>query len=135
MPNNFSFQLVSDDDVSRVINDIDSSKEYQKNNIPPSLLKVNVDVIKSFLRVDINVNIVKGNLPVNLKNAHITPMFKTFERVFKTNWSAVNILHRLSKIYEKLFYKQIHEYFDKIFSKCLCGFRKGNSTSIVCFLC
>ena len=55
-------------------------------------------------------------------------MFKTFERVFKTNWSAVSILHTLSKIYEKLFYKQIYEYFDKIFSNCLCGFRKGNIT-------
>ena len=35
MPNSFSFQFVSDDVVSMVINDMDSSKAYQKNNIPP----------------------------------------------------------------------------------------------------
>ena len=33
--NNFSFQLVSENDVYRVINNIHSSKFYQKNNIPP----------------------------------------------------------------------------------------------------
>ena len=35
--NNFSFQFVSENDVYRVINNIDSSKSYQKNNIPPSV--------------------------------------------------------------------------------------------------
>ena len=128
MPNSFSFQFLSDDVVSMVTNDMDSSKAYQKNNILPSLLKVNVDVITSILRDDINVNIEKGNFPVNLKNADITPIFKQFERVLKTNYRAVSILPTLSKIYEKIFYKQIHGYFDKIFSKYLCGFRKGNST-------
>ena len=33
----------------------------------------------------------------------------------------------LSKIYEKILYAQIYEYFDNIFSKYLCGFRKGHS--------
>ena len=103
MLNNFSFQFVSDDVVSMVINDMDSSKTYQKNNIPPSLLKVNVDVITSILRDDINVNIEKGNFHVNLKNVDITPIFKKFERVLKTNYRAVSILPRLSKIYEKIF--------------------------------
>ena len=83
MSNSFSFQLVSDDAVSMVIIDMDSAKAYQKNNIPPSLLKVNVDVIKSILRDDINVNIVKGNFPAKLKNADITPIFKKLSAFFK----------------------------------------------------
>ena len=103
-------------------------KHTKKNNFLPSLLKTNVDVITSILREDINVNIEKGNFPVNLKNADITPIFKTFERVLKNNYRAVSILPTLSKICEKIFYKQIYGCFDKIFSKYLCGFRKGNST-------
>ena len=74
------------------------------------------------------MNIEKGNFPVNLKNADITPIFKTFERVLKTNYRAVSILPTLSKIYEKICYKQIYGYFDNISSKYLCGFRKGNIT-------
>ena len=39
--NNFSFQFVSENDVYKVINNIDSYKSYQKNNIPPKVLKGN----------------------------------------------------------------------------------------------
>ena len=159
MPNIFSFQLVSGDDVSRVIID-------PKNNIPPpppppSLLKVNVDVIKSFLRGDINVNIVKGNSPVNLKNpditpifkkcryyahfqkmqilrpfsknADITPIFKRIERVFETNYRAVIILPTLSKIYENIFYEKIYEYFTALFIYAFS--ERVIALNIVCFLC
>ena len=34
----------------------------------------------------------------------------------------------LSKVYENLLYHQIYKYFDEIFSKYLCGYRKGQST-------
>ena len=36
MPNSFSFKSVSENDIICVINNIDSSKAYQKDNIPPS---------------------------------------------------------------------------------------------------
>ena len=42
--NNFSFQFVSENDVYMVINNIDS---YQKNNIPPNVLKENADAYTS----------------------------------------------------------------------------------------
>ena len=59
-----------------VINNIDSSKAYQKDNIPPSILKANVDIIAKVLHNDINLNIENGSFPVNLKNADVTPIFK-----------------------------------------------------------
>ena len=34
----------------------------------------------------------------------------------------------ISKIYERLMYDQMYKYFDQIFSKFQCGFRKGFST-------
>ena len=42
--NNFSFDLISDSEIQNVINTIDSSKAYQKGNIPPQILKINVDM-------------------------------------------------------------------------------------------
>ena len=126
--NNFFFQLVSEKDVFRVISNIDSSKAYQKNNIPPKILKDNADIVASVLCDDINMNIDKGKFPSNLKNADISPLFKKLDRMLKTNYRAVSILPTLSKIYEKLFYQQLYDYFNNIFSKYLCGFRKGHST-------
>ena len=56
------------------------------------------------------------------------PIFKKFERLLKVNYRPVSILHTLSKVYEKILYPQMYVYFNSIFSKYLCGFRKGHST-------
>ena len=40
----------------------------------------------------------------------------------------MSILPVMSKIYERLMYDQMYKYFDQIFSKFQCGFRKGFST-------
>ena len=38
------------------------------------------------------------------------------------------ILPVLSKLYERSMFKQVSEFFENIFSKNQCGFRKGHST-------
>ena len=124
----FSFLAVSENDVCRVIRNIDSSKAYQKDNIPPKILNENADVLSSFFKDVINLNLVKGEFPRNLKNADTIPIFKKLDRNSKSNYRPVSILPTLSKIYEKLLYQQMYDYFDNIFSKYLCGFRRGHST-------
>ena len=128
LPSIFSLQCVSETDVNWVIQHIESSKAYQKDNIPPKVLKANADICTSLICEDINFNINNGTFPTNLKCADITPIFKKLERILKVNYRAVSILPTLSKIYEKIFYQQIYEYFNTIFSKFLCGFRKAHST-------
>ena len=64
--NNFSFHIVPQSDVYRVIKNI-GSKAYQKDNIPPKVLSDNADVLSSFIHDDINQNINKGKFPDNLK--------------------------------------------------------------------
>ena len=53
---------------------------------------------------------------------------KKNDRLLKINYRPVSILPTVSKIYEKILYVQIYEYFNKIFSEYLCGFRKDHST-------
>ena len=74
--NNFSFDLISDLDIQNVINKIDSSKAYQKGNIPPQIIKINADICSMTLVYDINKCINNGVFPDNLKHADITPTFK-----------------------------------------------------------
>ena len=46
----------------------------------------------------------------------------------KDNYRPVSIVPVLSKLYERSMFKQISEFFEIIFSKSQCGFRKGHST-------
>ena len=48
------------------------------------------------------------------------PIYKK-ELTGKNNYRPVSILSNISKIYER------YDYFDRIFSKFQCGFRKGHS--------
>ena len=56
------------------------------------------------------------------------PVFKKKDRNNVENYRPVSILPNLSKIYERCLYDQMYKYFNHIFSKWQCGFRKGFST-------
>ena len=124
----FSFLHVSDDNVFRAINSIDSSKAYQKDNIPPKILKENNDISALVLRYDINKCIDIGKFPSNLKNSDVTPTYKREDRLLKENYRPISILPTFSKVYAKILHQQIYSYFDNLFSKFLCGYRTGHST-------
>ena len=72
----FYFQVVLENDVCRVIRNIDSSKACQEDNIPPKILKENVDVLSSFLKDDINLSFDKGKFPGNLKKCRYHTYFQ-----------------------------------------------------------
>ena len=67
----------------------------------------------------------KGEFPNDLKHADIVPRYKKNNKCEKENYRPVSILSNLSKIYEKLMYNQLHEYFENILFQSQGGFRKG----------
>ena len=122
LQDSFSLLPISETRIHSLISNMDSPKAYQSNNTPPKVLKDNPDIFTTILSSDINNCILNGIFPSNLKYADITPIFKKLERLLKINYRPVSVLPTLSKIYEKVFYQQMYEYFDKLFSKHLCGF-------------
>ena len=58
--------------------------------------------------------------PDDLKVADITPIFKKEDRPF-------GILSHLSKVFERILYKQIDSFMKNKFSPYLCGFRKNHN--------
>ena len=46
---------------------------------------------------------------------------------FQENYGPISILPNISKIYERCLYTQLYDYFNVIFSRNQCGFRKGFS--------
>ena len=60
-----------------------------------------------------------------MKYADVTPTHKKDDTNDKANYSPISILPNLSKVYERFMYNQIFPFFDAVFSKFQCGFRKG----------
>ena len=69
-----------------------------------------------------------STFPEILKHADITPLYKKGKKDIKGNYRPVSILPNLSKIFEKCMFEQMSQFFENIFSKYQCGFRKGFST-------
>ena len=60
-----------------------------------------------------------------MKYAEVTPIHKKDNKIDKESYHPRSILPNLSKVYERLMHNQIYPYFQTIFSKFQCGFRKG----------
>ena len=51
----------------------------------------------------------------------------------KVNYRPVSVWPLLSKIFERVIYKQLGDYMDLFLNKLLCGFRKAHSTQHALF--
>ena len=60
-----------------------------------------------------------------LKCAQVTTLHKKNDPMNKSNFRPDSILTSISKLYEKVISEQLSQYFEDIFNKYLCAFRKG----------
>ena len=121
---NFSFDLINPECMSKIINNLDTSKATQQGDIPTKIIKYNKDLSSYFISASFNNAVNKGVFPDKLKQADIKPIYKTVSRNKKENCRSVSILPNLSKIFERCMYDQLKDHFEKLLSKYHCGFRK-----------
>ena len=86
----------------------------KKAGIPPKILKKVKKTCGPQLEKIFNNCIETCDFPSNLKLAKITPVFKRDHPTKPQNYYSVSKLHMVSKIFERLLYKQIDSYFKKI---------------------
>ena len=123
----FSFENVSLEAVKKVTRELDISKASQLLDIPTKIIKQNADIFSEFFFVNINHSINNSTFPEQLKWADVKSVFKKNSLTDKENYRPVSILANIAKIYERCLYTQFYVYFDVIFSRNQCGFRKGFS--------
>ena len=121
----FSFQYVSHDQVLKEVNKLNSRKASQDSHIPVKVIRENIDIVAYFIHNNFNNSLSSFIFPTGLKYADIKPVFKKDDKTNKENYRPISTLPNLSKIYERLMDDQLYPYFNKIFSKFQCGFRKG----------
>ena len=68
------------------------------------------------------------DFPMALKLADVIPIHKTDDKNIMKNYRQVSLLPIISKLFEKIMYKQISSYVNNFLSTYLFGFRKGHSS-------
>ena len=104
------------------------NKATPKNGIPTKILKINHDIIAPLLCENFNDGIDRCIFPDTLKYAEIKPNHKKGDRSDRENYRPISLLPIISKLYERLLYTQIEDYFNEVLSPLQCGFRKFHST-------
>ena len=86
------------------------------------------NIFAKFIFQSFNNVIVTFIFPAALKLANAAPVFKKASRNSRENYRPVSVLPNVSKIYKRLLFDQINAYFEGLFSKYQCVFRKWLSS-------
>ena len=124
----FYFSLTDITEIQDQMNNLNINKPTTDNNIPAKILREHNEICAPFITKSYNDSVNTCIFPSTLKYADITPGHKKDETTSKENYRPVSILPTVSKIYERIMYRDIELYMQKCLSPKLCGFRKGYST-------
>ena len=124
----FVFETVTKEKIEKLITNLNIRKAVQSNDIPTKLVKEFGYLFSKYIATSINRCITGGTFVNAFKKAEVRPIYKKDGRTEKSNYRPISVLSNVSKIYERCLYEQMYSYFDKIFSKNQCGFRKGFNT-------
>ena len=123
----FNIRYVSVKEVKKELMNLSSKKLTRKGNIPAKTLKDSLSVYTKELTNIINNCLKDGLFRNELKLAEVSPVFKK-DDLNKENYRPVSILSHMSKVFERIFYKQINRFMTSKFSPFLCGFRKNHNS-------
>ena len=94
-------------------------------------MKDSANVTVPFLTTIFNLSLNYGIFPNDWKNARVSPIYKSGEKDECGNYRPISILSVVSKLFEKLVYKQVYSYLEnnELLTPFQSGFIKGNSTN------
>ena len=115
-----NFSKVTESEVRKEILNLSTKKATKNGDIPAK----SVDIYIKEITFIINDCIEKGIFPDDLKLADVSPIFKKEDSFKKENYRPVSILPHMSKVFERILYKQIDTFMTIKFSLYLRGFRK-----------
>ena len=129
-PNSFFFKPVTTNEIKDTINSL-KNKSGNINSIPTKILKSISSIICFPLTLIINNSLITGSFPDSLKKARVIPIFKEGDKTNINNYRPISILPIMSKIFEKLVYKQLYEYLEQnsFLNNYQYGFRARKSTT------
>ena len=122
------FETVTMEDVKKEILNLNIKKPSTSGSIPAIILEQPLDIYLPYLSRSINYTTKEGIFPAELKHSEVIPLFKKEDSLKEKNYIAVSLLPHLSKVFERIIYKQINVYMENKLSKFITGFRKLHGT-------
>ena len=122
-----NFSNVEKNEIFQEMICLDASKTFQDTNVPTKIIKENTDIFIDFVYRSINASINNADFLSFLKLANVIPVFKKDCKNSKDNYRPISIVKNISKVYERILFKQIETLMSFFFSELQCEFRKGYS--------
>ena len=128
----FSFNEIGEEDVVNVIDKLPSKTSSGVDGISTNLLKDIKYLISKPLMLIINQYLETGIFPSKLKIAKVIPILKRGDETIFDNYRPMSILPSISKVFERIIFNQIHNYFqvNNLYFCSQYGFRKEHSTEL-----
>ena len=128
--NSFYFRPCTSSDIVTIIKSFKNKKAHI-NQIPVAVMKYISNIVSPIISNIINKSIQSCSFPDSLKNARVTPIYKSGKKHDVSNYRPISVLPLVSKIFEKFAYKQIYHYLEtnNILYKFQFGFRNRMSTN------
>ena len=127
-----NFTPVTTEEVLKIIGNLKSKSSSGHDGISSIILKEIKHSIAPILTLCINQSIFTGIFPNLLKNAIVKPVYKKENPNLMDNYRPISLLPIISKVFEKVVFKQTYEYFvnSNLLYDSQYGFRKGHSTEL-----
>ena len=82
-----------------------------------------------YLTNTINHHSLKAStFPDELKQSEVITVYKKLDPFQKENYRSESLLPHISKVFERVIYKQINNFMENKISKCVTGFRESHGT-------
>ena len=114
------------------MDNLSTKKSCGIDELSTHLIKSIKSKILGPLTITINQSLVTGIFPDKLKIAKVTPIFKRDDPTVIENYRPISLFPALSKVFERVIYNQINNYFvsNNLYYECQYGFRKNHSTEL-----
>ena len=118
--------------MSKVIRNLKTKHSAGHDQISTPLLKCICYIITPILTLSVNQSLCTGIVPKSLKIAKVIPLFKKDDTHIFDNYRPISLLPAMSKVFEKVVFIQVYEYFEKnkLLYSSQYGFRALHSTEL-----
>ena len=130
LPNSFLLHHVTENFIFNELKKLNPQKSTGLDGINARFLRDGAIELKSVITFIVNLSISTNEVPTELKQARVRPIYKKDDRLQVRNYRPVSILNIVSKILERAIYVQLDKYLkdNNILYNHQSGFRKTHST-------
>ena len=119
----------SEDDIMKVIQELDPNKAHGQNNISIRTIKICGKSICIPLRKIFEECLRTGTVPLEWKKGHVVPIFKKGDKQIYKNYRPISLLPIFAKILERLIFEEMFPFFieNKLIAANQPGLKRGGS--------